>query len=225
MQTQSGMLQQPCRRWLMQLSMRYCAQAYVGTWMAIMQASAEPAWARQRGNKLRRRWRRRRRARPSRGCTPWLLLSRPAKKVRQVSTSRWHTVPPCPALPCAVTCALSLLQSLTGVEAGDVPPIINGQIHTAGLWLEFEPTAQPGGGSAPSPLLWFQFWTSVELSVLKSYHRNYMVSPARWSRKRLMTLKCQEILLSAGSAGCVRASLPEIGPWAQGYAYGERLEV
>ena len=93
-----------------------------------------------------------------------------------------HNVPPSYRHAASLRAAMCPLQDLKGATAGEVPPIINGQIHTAGLWLEFEPTAQPGGSSAPRPLLWFQFWTSVELSVLKSYHRNYTVSPAGWPR-------------------------------------------
>ena len=56
--------------------------------------------------------------------------------------------------------------------------MIHGQINAAGLWLEFEPYALPGRSSQPSPLMWFQFWTGIELRALRNHHHNYVASPA-----------------------------------------------
>ena len=71
--------------------------------------------------------------------------------------------------------------------------MIHGQIHSAGMWLEFEPCRQPGMSSSPSPVLWFRFWAGCELRALQSYHRNYLVRAAAScsDRPRLMLAQQQ----------------------------------
>ena len=56
--------------------------------------------------------------------------------------------------------------------------MIHGQIHSAGMWLEFEPCSRPGMSSSPSPVLWFRFWAGWELRALRNYHNNHLVCAA-----------------------------------------------